>query len=221
MRASVIVFPASNCDRDVAVALEKVTGRKPVMVWHGETSLPPSDLIVLPGGFSFGDYLRPGAIAVHSPIMGDVIAKAKGGVRIIGICNGFQVLTEAGLLPGALIRNAGIAFVCRTVALEIEEHDSPFTYRYETGHTIRMPVAHNEGNYIADEETLNRLETEGRVAFRYADGNPNGAARNIAGIVNEPRTILGLMPHPERAIDDIHPSRDGLPLFGGLLEALS
>lgn len=221
MKASVIVFPASNCDRDVAVALEKVTGRKPAMVWHGESSVPQSDLIVLPGGFSFGDYLRPGAIAVHSPIMGDVIAKAKQGVRIIGICNGFQVLTESGLLPGALVRNAGIAFVCRTVELDVGEHASPFTRKYADGRAIRMPIAHNEGNYIADEETLDRLEAEGRIAFRYANGNPNGAARNIAGIVNERRTILGLMPHPERAIDGIHPSRDGLPLFEGLVEALS
>ncbi|MFP4004055.1 MAG: phosphoribosylformylglycinamidine synthase subunit PurQ [Alphaproteobacteria bacterium] len=221
MKASVIVFPASNCDRDVAVALERFTGRAPEMVWHGQGDLPPSDLIVLPGGFSYGDYLRPGAIAVHSPIMREIVAAAGRGVPVIGICNGFQVLTEAGLLPGALIRNAGLAFVCRVAELEVAGPDSPFTRKYEGGQKVRIPIAHNEGNYVADEDTLDRLEAEGLVAFRYSGGNPNGAARGIAGIMNERRTILGLMPHPERAIDDIHPSRDGLPFFEGLVEALS
>jgi phosphoribosylformylglycinamidine synthase subunit PurQ / glutaminase len=221
VKASVIVFPASNCDRDVAVALQRVTGHAPEMVWHGQSTLPPADLIVLPGGFSYGDYLRPGAIAVHSPVMPEVIAAAKRGVPVIGICNGFQILTETGLLPGALIRNAGLHFVCRTVALKVSEHGSPFTRAYEKGQTIHIPIAHNEGNYVADEETLNRLEAEDRIAFRYSGGNPNGAARNIAGILNEGRTILGLMPHPERAIDGIHPSQDGLPFFRGLVETLS
>lgn len=221
MRASVIVFPASNCDRDVAVALEQVTAAKPAMVWHGESNLPPSDLIVLPGGFSYGDYLRPGAIAVHSPIMGAVLAAAKRGTRIMGICNGFQILTETGLLPGALIRNSGLAFICRTVPLIVSNAATDFTRSYKAGQPIALPIAHNEGNYVADADTLERLEGDGLVAFRYTGGAPNGAARDIAGIVNRHGTVLGLMPHPERAVDAIHPSRDGLPLFRSLMEALA
>jgi phosphoribosylformylglycinamidine synthase len=190
MRASVIVFPGSNCDRDVKVALERVTGKAPAMVWHGDAAVPASDLIVLPGGFSYGDYLRCGAMAAHSPVMRDVIAKAKAGTPVLGICNGFQVLCEAGLLPGVLMRNASLRFVCRDVHLKVERADTMFTCRYGAGEVIRVPVAHGDGNYFTDPETLARLEGEGRVAFRYCDeagnvtpaANPNGALANIAGL---------------------------------------
>src|SRR5687767_12508884 len=202
LRASVVVFPGSNCDRDVQVALEKITGFPVKLVWHGDASVPPSDLIVLPGGFSYGDYLRCGAMAAQSRIMRDVKAKADKGVAVLGICNGFQILTEAGLLPGVLLRNAGLKFVCRPVEMVVEESQSAFTRAYQSGERVRFPVAHGEGNYFADDATLDRLEGENRVAFRYAPSdNPNGAARNIAGILNERRNVLGLMPHPERACD--------------------
>lgn len=221
MNAAVIVFPASNCDRDVAVALERTTGRKPLMVWHGDAEAPKADLIVLPGGFSFGDYLRCGAMAAHSPIMRDVVKKAKAGVPVLGICNGFQILTEAGLLPGALLRNAHLKFVCRAVTLEVASPDAPYTARYQKGERARIPVAHGDGNYFADDATLDRLEGEGRVAFRYAEGeNPNGSARDIAGIFSEDRRILGMMPHPERAIDPLLGSTDGTKLFESLIEKL-
>ena len=222
MKASVIVFPASNCDRDAAVALEQVTGRKTDMVWHGDTALPETDLIVLPGGFSYGDYLRCGAMASRSPIMKEVVTKASEGVPVLGICNGFQVLCESGLLPGVLMRNAGLKFVCRNVDLCVEQDDTIFTNKYSKGQMISVPVAHHDGNYFADETTLDVLEGEGRVAFRYSDGdNPNGSARNIAGILSENRRVLGMMPHPERVVSDLLGGTDGKPLFDTLVEALA
>jgi phosphoribosylformylglycinamidine synthase I len=222
MKSAVVVFPASNCDRDAAVALEQMTGQKPVMVWHGDSEIPDVDLIVLPGGFSYGDYLRCGAMASQSRIIRDVKAKADKGVAVLGICNGFQVLTETGLLPGALMRNAKLKFVCRPVGLTIEESQSAFTRAYAKGETVRFPVAHGEGNYFADDATLDRLEGEGRVAFRYAEGeNPNGSARNIAGILSEKRNVLGLMPHPERVVDAALGGTDGRRVFQSLIETLS
>lgn len=225
MKSAVIVFPGSNCDRDVAVALEQVTGRKPDMVWHGGHELPQTDLIVLPGGFSYGDYLRSGAMASHSPVMREVIERAKGGTPTLGICNGFQVLTESGLLPGVLMRNAGLKFLCKDVWLKVENTDSLFTSGYGEGDIIRVPIAHGEGNYFADPETLQRLEDNGQVAFRYvtqsgeasAAGNPNGSQNNIAGIFNEKRTVLGMMPHPERLAEPALGGTDGRKLFEGLL----
>jgi phosphoribosylformylglycinamidine synthase len=222
MKAAVVVFPASNCDRDVAVALEQTSGKKPLMLWHGEASVPDDiDLIVLPGGFSYGDYLRCGAMAALSPVMRDVVRKAKTGTPVLGICNGFQILTESGLLPGALMRNADLHFVCRSVPMVVTETQSMFTRKYRSGESIAFPVAHGEGNYFADDETLNRLEGEGRIAFRYAEGhNPNGAARNIAGILSENRRVLGLMPHPERVADPLLGSTDGKRVFESLLETI-
>jgi len=221
MKSAVIVFPGSNCDRDIAVALEQITGRKPAMVWHKDSELPDgTDFIALPGGFSYGDYLRSGAMAARSPIMGAIKDAATRGVPVIGICNGFQVLTEAGLLPGALMRNAGLSFVCRPVPLRVENSQSLFTSGYETGETVAFPVAHHDGNYQADTATLDRLEGEGRVAFRYLD-EVNGSARRIAGILNDSGNVLGLMPHPERVIEPAHGPTDGRRLFEGLLESVS
>ena len=220
MKSAVIVFPASNCDRDAKVALEAMTGKAPAMVWHQDSELPPVDLVVLPGGFSYGDYLRCGAMASQSKIMGAIKAHAEKGAAVLGICNGFQVLTESGLLPGALMRNAGLKFVCRNVALKVEETQSAFTRKYDSGQTVTFPVAHGEGNYYADDETLDRLEGEGRVMFRYRD-NPNGSARDIAGILSEKRNVLGLMPHPERMVDPVTGGSDGRAMFQGLIEALS
>ncbi|MDE2134887.1 MAG: phosphoribosylformylglycinamidine synthase subunit PurQ [Alphaproteobacteria bacterium] len=221
MKSAVVVFPASNCDRDAAVALERMTGNKPHMVWHADSAVPDVDLIVLPGGFAYGDYLRCGAMASQSRVMRDVKAKAEKGVAVLGICNGFQVLTETHMLPGALIRNAGLKFVCRPVGLEVTETQSAFTRKYDHGQRVVFPVAHGEGNYFADEETLDRLEGEGRVVFRYAPGdNPNGSIRNIAGILNEKRNVLGLMPHPERVVDPLLGGTDGRALFESLIEAL-
>jgi phosphoribosylformylglycinamidine synthase I len=221
MKTAVIVFPGSNCDRDLAVALEQVTGRKPDMVWHRETELPDGvDFVGLPGGFSYGDYLRSGAMAARSPIMRSVVVAANRGVPVIGICNGFQVLTEAGLLPGALMRNAGLNFVCRPVSLKVENTQSLFTAAYRSGEEIQVPVAHHDGNYQADPATLERLEGEGRVAFRYGE-QVNGSANSIAGILNDSGNVLGLMPHPERAIEAAHGSSDGRRLFEGLLEAVA
>lgn len=220
MSAAVIVFPGSNCDRDMAVALEAVTGSKPHMVWHGETALPDGiGLITVPGGFSYGDYLRCGAIAARSAIMPAVVAAAERGAPIVGVCNGFQVLTEIGLLPGALLRNAGLDFVCRDVALSVANAQTTFTSRYEAGETITVPVAHHDGNYFADADTLDRLEGEGRVAFRYAEP-VNGSARDIAGVVNAASNVLGMMPHPERRIEAAHGGSDGRRLFEGLLEVV-
>ena len=217
MKASVIVFPGSNCDRDVAVALERTLNAKVNMVWHGDGQLPETDLIVLPGGFSYGDYLRSGAMATHSSIMKDVVERAKGGTPTIGICNGFQILCEAGLLPGALLRNASLSFVCRSVSLRVENADSQFTRGFSAGQFVEFPVAHHDGNYFTDEPTLDRLESENRVAFRYLD-NPNGSARNIAGILNETGNVLGLMPHPERVISPLYGGTDGISFFRGFAE---
>jgi phosphoribosylformylglycinamidine synthase len=220
MKSAVIVFPASNCDRDAATALKDITGKTPAMVWHQDSELPEVDLVVLPGGFAYGDYLRCGAMAAQSQVMKAIKAHAEKGGAVLGICNGFQVLTEAGLLPGALMRNAGLKFVCKPVTLSVEETQSAFTRKYEKGQSVSFPVAHGEGNYYADGDTLDRLEGEGRVMFRYQD-NPNGSARDIAGILNPKRNVLGLMPHPERVVDPTTGGTDGRALFQSLIEALS
>ena len=221
MKSAVIVFPGSNCDRDLKVAIETVTGRVPDMVWHKDSELPAgTGLVAIPGGFSYGDYLRSGAMAARSPIMRAVSEAAGRGVPVLGVCNGFQVLTEAGLLPGALMRNAGLCFVSRPVALTVENAQSLFTARYKQGEQISIPVAHHDGNYQADPETLDRLEGEGRVAFRYGE-NVNGSARQIAGIINDAGNVLGMMPHPERALEPAHGNMDGRRLFEGLLEAVA
>jgi phosphoribosylformylglycinamidine synthase len=220
MKAAVITFPGSNCDRDLAVALETVSGTPPLRVWHGDAELPERlDFIALPGGFSYGDYLRSGAMAAHSPVMRAVKAAAERGVPVLGVCNGFQVLTEAGLLPGALMRNAGQTFICRTVPLVVENSQTLFTAGYAQGQVIRIPVAHHDGNYFADEATLDRLEGEGRVAFRYQE-TCNGSRRDIAGILNETGTVLGMMPHPERAIEPDHGGTDGRALFESAIRGL-
>ncbi len=220
MKSAVIVFPGINRERDMMHALEATTGVKPVAVWHAETSLPEVDLVVVPGGFSYGDYLRCGAIAARSPIMADVKAKALKGLKVLGVCNGFQIITEAGLLPGALVRNASLHFVCREVKLTIENNATWFTNRMARGQVVTCPIAHGEGNYICDTETLARLEGENRVVFRYAEGtNPNGAMNDIAGITNEAGNVIGMMPHPENMIDPIHGRQDCRPLFEGLLAA--
>lgn len=228
MKAAVIVFPGSNCDRDAATALARITGQAPAMVWHRDADLPQVDLIVVPGGFSYGDYLRSGAMAAHSPIMAAVKAKADKGVRVLGICNGFQVLTEAGMLPGVLMRNRKLKFICRDVLLKVETSRSDFTAGYNAGQVIRIPVAHHDGNYFAEPAVLDRLEDDDRVAFRYCDAegnateaaNPNGSQRNIAGILSESRTVLGMMPHPERLADPLLGGTDGAPMFQALLRAL-
>ena len=220
MRTAVITFPASNCNRDAAIALEKVTGEKPVMVWHRESELPQGiDFVVLPGGFSYGDYLRCGAMASRSPIVKDLVTKANKGLAIAGFCNGFQVLTEAGLLPGALMRNKGLKFVCRPEKLKITNSNSRYTSKYGSMTDVTFPVAHHDGNYFADDETLNKLERQGQVVFRYAD-NPNGSARDIAGICNEAGNVFGMMPHPERAIDPLHGGTDGINLFKSIIESI-
>ena len=221
MNSAVIVFPGSNCDRDLATAIRLVTGKAPAMVWHRDSALPAgTDLVAIPGGFSYGDYLRSGAMAARSPIMTAVAEAAGRGMPVLGVCNGFQVLTEAGLLPGALMRNAGLHFVCRTVGLKVENSQSLFTAAYRSGEEIAIPVAHHDGNYQADPETLDRLESEGRVAFRYT-GEVNGSARGIAGILNAQGNVLGMMPHPERVVEDAHGGTDGRRLFEGLLEAVA
>jgi phosphoribosylformylglycinamidine synthase len=221
MKAAVIVFPGSNCDRDLAVAIREVTGQPPAMVWHGDSELPAGlDLIAIPGGFSYGDYLRSGAMAARSPVMQAVVEAAGKGVPVLGVCNGFQILTEAGLLPGALMRNAELSFVCRTVGLRVENSQSIFTSGYAEGSEIKLPVAHHDGNYQADAETLERIEGEGRVALRYT-GAVNGSANAIAGLLNDSGNVLGMMPHPERAIEPAHGNVDGRRLFQGLLEVLA
>ncbi|GMN02657.1 phosphoribosylformylglycinamidine synthase subunit PurQ [Erythrobacter sp. MTPC3] len=223
-RAGVITFPGSNCDRDMAVALEAVSGEQAIRIWHGDADLPGNlDLIALPGGFSYGDYLRSGAMAANSPIMRAVVAAAARGVPVLGVCNGFQILTESGLLPGALMRNAGQTFICRTASLSVENTSSPFTSGFAQGETIRVPVAHHDGNYFAEESVLDALEAEGRVAFRYGE-SVNGSRRDIAGILSENGRVLGMMPHPERAMEAAsHPSlggADGRRLFENLIGSL-
>jgi phosphoribosylformylglycinamidine synthase I len=229
VRIGVVTFPGSNCDEDVRKAVRLVTGRDAVALWHKETDLRGVDAVILPGGFSYGDYLRAGAIARFSPILRAVTEFADAGGYVLGICNGFQILCEAHLLPGALVRNRSLKFVCRTVRVRVENAATPFTSAYAPGEILRMPVAHGEGNYVADPETLDRLEAEGRVVFRYVDergepteeANPNGSARNIAGIVNERGNVMGMMPHPERAVSELLGSRDGLGVFRSLVRALS
>jgi phosphoribosylformylglycinamidine synthase len=229
MRTSVIVFPGSNCDRDVQVALTAATGAEPKMVWHGDTTFSKTDLIVIPGGFSYGDYLRSGAIAAHSPIMREVVTRANAGVPVLGICNGFQILTEAGLLPGTLMRNANLKYICKDVHLNVETNDTLFTHGYSQGQVIRIPIAHHDGNFETDEATLKMLEDDDRIAFRYCDeegkasktANPNGSIANIAGITSESRTVLGLMPHPERLVDPLQGGTDGKTMFDGLAESLA
>jgi phosphoribosylformylglycinamidine synthase I len=218
VRAGVITFPGSNCDRDVAVALA-AAGAKVERLWHADTELPALDLIVLPGGFTYGDYLRCGAIAAHAPIMNEVTRRAAAGVAVLGICNGFQILAEARLLPGALISNRALSFVCRPVELEVASTDSVFTAAYVPGQIIWLPVAHHDGMYVCDEDDLRRLEDEDRVAFRYRD-NPNGSVRDIAGVLGRGRNVLGVMPHPERASDPMLGGEDGRILFRSLLEGL-
>jgi len=217
MESVIILFPGTNRERDMAAALKRATGREPVIVWHGETALPDADLIVLPGGFSFGDYLRSGAIAARSPVMPEVVRRAEDGVLVLGVCNGFQTLCEAGLLPGVLMRNASLKFVCREVKLEVVNTQTPFTRAYRPRQVIRSPVAHADGNYFSDDATLERLEGDGRVVFRYAQGsNPNGSRNDIAGIVNEGGNVLGMMPHPEDLTEAAQGGTDGLPLFQSL-----
>jgi phosphoribosylformylglycinamidine synthase len=219
-RGAVITFPGSNCDRDMAVALESVSGAPALRVWHGDADLPERlDFIAVPGGFSYGDYLRCGAIASRSPIMRAVIAAAGRGLPVLGVCNGFQVLTECELLPGALMRNAQLTFTCRTAPLRVENSQTLFTGGYDAGQHINLPVAHHDGNYFADETTLDRLEGEGRVAFRYLDAC-NGSRRDIAGILNPAGNVLGMMPHPERAIEQAHGGSDGRALFAAAIEGL-
>lgn len=228
MRSAVILFPGSNRDRDMTTALHAVSGTSPQTIWHGETELPPLDLIALPGGFSYGDYLRSGAIAARSPIMRAVVDAAARGVPILGVCNGFQILCEVGLLPGILMRNATLNFICRDVHLRVETTNSIFTNGYSKGEVFRCPVAHGEGNYRADSETRARLDAEDRIAFRYVDergtmtaeANQNGSVDNIAGILNEQRNVLGMMPHPENMIDPVHGGTGGRKLFEGIVAAL-
>ena len=228
MHAVVIMFPGSNRERDLCRAWKRASGHEPVEVWHRESALPATDLIMLPGGFAYGDYLRCGAMAAHSPIMREVRAQAGRGVPVLGICNGFQILTEAGLLPGALLPNRSLAFTCKDVHLRVENAQTIFTCGYAAGQTLCVPVAHHDGGYTAGRDTLDRLEGEGRVAFRYCGAggevteadNFNGSARAIAGILNESRTVLGLMPHPENATDPLLGGTDGQAFFTGLLGAL-
>ena len=220
MKSVVVLLPGLNRDRDMIAALTKIGGKPPATVWQTDTEIPDADLIVIPGGFSYGDYLRCGAIAARMPVMRAVAQKAEKGVKVMGVCNGFQILLEAGLLPGALMRNASLRFVCRQVKLEVANADTAFTRGYTKGQIIRCPVAHHDGNYFADAQTLARIEGEGQVVFRYAEGtNPNGSINDIAGIVSERGNVLGLMPHPENLIEAAHGGTDGRPLFQSLLEA--
>jgi phosphoribosylformylglycinamidine synthase subunit PurQ / glutaminase len=220
MNTAIILFPGINRENDMLLALQAATGVKPHIVWHTETSLPKVDLVVVPGGFSYGDYLRCGAIAARSPIMADIIAKAAKGLKVMGVCNGFQIITEAGLLPGVLVRNAGLKFVCKDVRLRVENNTTFFTNKMAKGSVVTCPIAHGEGNYICDAETLKRLEGENRVVFRYVENtNPNGAMNDIAGIMNENGNVIGMMPHPENMIEPLHGRTDCKPLFESLLAA--
>ncbi|MEL7109359.1 MAG: phosphoribosylformylglycinamidine synthase subunit PurQ [Pseudomonadota bacterium] len=219
MKTAVIVFPGSNCDRDAQVALRQMTGSEPAMVWHKDGSIPEdTDLVMVPGGFSYGDYLRCGAMAANSPVISQLHAHAARGGYILGVCNGFQILCETGLLPGALMRNTSLDFVCKPQALKVETANSAFTSAYAGGSEVTIPIAHHDGNYVADDETLNQLESDGRVAFRYVE-NPNGSARDIAGVLSENGRVLGMMPHPERAIGGHEGGTDGLGVFNSLLAA--
>ncbi len=229
MKAAIVVFPGSNRENDAKAALTQALGREPIMVWHRDTSLPKVDLVLVPGGFSYGDYLRCGAIAAKSPVLREVKARSEQGMAVIGVCNGFQIITEAGLLPGVLLRNANLKFVCRNVGLRVETSNSRFTSGYKKGQVLSIPVAHHDGNYFADSRTLDELEEEDRIAFRYCgpegrldvNYNPNGSTRHIAGILSKKRNVLGLMPHPENAIEPVHGSTDGKALFHSLVEAVS
>lgn len=228
MKSVIIVFPGSNCDRDVAVALKNVTNISPIMHWHADLSLPDADIIVIPGGFAYGDYLRPGAMSAHSPIMSEIVKRANKGIPVLGICNGFQILTEAGLLPGTLMTNSSLEFTCRDTHMRIENNQSLFTSQYKTGTVISFPVAHHTGQYYAAKDTINQLENSGQIAFRYCNvrgeitikSNPSGSINNIAGIFNKERTVLGTMPHPERAADPLHSSIDGRMFFDGIVKIL-
>lgn len=220
MRSAVIVFPGSNCDEDAAKALKQITGKHPFMVWHRETALPALDLVLIPGGFSYGDYLRSGAIAARSPVMKAVREHARAGRLVAGICNGFQVLTETGVLPGALMRNANLHFICKSVALKVERTDTPFTTRYRQGEEISIPVAHHDGNFFAGEEELKKIEAQGQVVFRYTE-NPNGSRNDIAGVCNKAGNVLGMMPHPERAMGMTKHGDDGVKYFKSMVESLS
>jgi phosphoribosylformylglycinamidine synthase I len=229
MKFGVVVFPGSNCDHDAYHVISKVIGQPVDFIWHRDTSLDGYDCVVLPGGFSYGDYLRTGAIASHSPIMKSVVEFAKSGGFVLGICNGFQILCETGLLPGALLRNQSLSFVCRHVDLRVERADTAFTRTYDRGEVLSIPVAHGDGNYFCDPETLARLEGEGRVIFRYVDergeptpeANPNGSLNNIAGIINQEGNVLGMMPHPERASEEALGSTDGRGVFTSLASAIA
>lgn len=220
MQTAVVVFPGSNRERDAVMALTRATGKKPHIVWHGDSELPKVDLIVLPGGFSYGDYLRTGAMAAHSPIMREVAERAKKGVRVWGICNGFQILCEAQLVPGILLRNASLKFVCRRVTLKVEQNESDFTRLCQKGQELRVIVAHGDGNYFASDDDVKRMEDSGQIAFRYYD-NPNGSLRDIAGVFNKQRNVLGMMPHPEDAVEPLHSSTDGVVLFDSVVKSLA
>lgn len=221
MKTAVIIFPGSNCDRDMVDALTAGTGREPIRVWHADHNLPKVDMIAIPGGFSYGDYLRSGAMAAHSPIMREVVKAAGNGVKVLGVCNGFQILTETGLLPGVLMRNIRLKFISKPVFLKVENADTSFTKGYSKGQIVQFPIAHHDGNYYADDDSLKRLEEEGQVAFRYADeqgevsevSNPNGSRHNIAGIFSKNKNVLGMMPHPERYADPLNGGMDGKALF--------
>ncbi len=228
MKSAVILFPGTNRENDAIKAIEQASGKRPEIIWHGDNDLPDVDLIVIPGGFSYGDYLRCGSMAAKSPIMRAVITRANNGVAILGICNGFQILTESGLLPGALMRNSSLKFICKRTNLLVENADTSFTNQYKLNEIINVAVAHHDGNYFADDETLNRLEGEGQVVFRYSDidGNVNdetclnGSQRNIAGIINDKGNVMGMMPHPENAINNLYGGSDGCGLFNSIMEAI-
>lgn len=221
MTAAVVLFPGSNRDRDMIAALTKISGKPPLTIWHTETAIPDADLYVVPGGFSYGDYLRSGAIAARSPVMAELKRKAEAGRRVLGVCNGFQILTEAGLLPGVLMRNAGLKFVCREVLLSVENAATAFTTGYQNGQLLRCPVAHHDGNFFASDDIVRQLEDNGQVVFRYADGtNPNGSVNDIAGIISASGNVLGMMPHPENLIEPSHGGTDGRALFEAALGTL-
>ncbi len=222
MKTAIIQFPGSNRDRDMIAAIALISGVKPNLIWHQEEELPKTDLIIIPGGFSYGDYLRAGAIAARSPILEQVRQYAERGTPILGVCNGFQILTEAGLLPGGLMRNASLKFVCKEIKLEVSNADTIFTSEYEQGEIIRCPVAHHDGNYFTSPESLKEIEGNGQVAFRYADGtNPNGSINDIAGVLNSSKNVLGLMPHPENLIEAAHGGTDGRALFESAIRAVA